>query len=99
MSIRTAVLCIALALGAPGLALARGYLEVEVAPPEPREEVIPEARVGYVWAPGYWEWRHHEHVWVRGHYIRAHHGRHWVAATWTHEGQRYRFQAGHWDRD
>ena len=99
MSIRTAALCIALALGAPTLSFARGYIEVDVAPPAPREEVIPEARVGYVWAPGYWEWRHHDHVWVNGHYIRGRHGHHWVAATWTHEGERHRFAAGHWERD
>jgi hypothetical protein len=91
-------LCIAL-LAAPGLGLARGYVEVDVAPPEARYEAVPEVRVGYVWAPGYWEWRHHEHVWVAGHYIRERHGYHWVGARWNHEGERYRFEVGHWDRD
>jgi len=38
-------------------------------------------------------------VWVNGHYIRERHGHHWVAASWNHDGQRYRFEAGHWDRD
>jgi hypothetical protein len=102
MSFRTAVLSLILAIGAsvaPGVSFARGYVEVDVAPPPPREEVIPEARVGYVWVPGYWAWRHHNHVWVHGHYVRERHGHHWVAATWNHEGRRYRFQAGHWDRD
>jgi len=102
MSIRTAIACMALALGAsiaPGLTLAGGYLEIEVAPPPPREEVVPVARVGYVWAPGYWEWRHHQHVWVSGHYIRERRGYHYVGATWNHEGERYRFAVGHWDRD
>jgi hypothetical protein len=102
MSIRTAVLCIALGISAntvPALSFAASYVEVEVAPPALREEVIPEARVGYVWAPGYWEWRRHEHIWVTGHYIRARHGHHWVSAHWNHEGERYRFEVGHWDRD
>jgi hypothetical protein len=102
MSIRTAVLGLVFAIGAsavPGLSVARGYIEIDTAPPPPREEVIPEARVGYVWAPGYWEWRHHNHVWVHGHYIRERHGHHWVAAGWNHEGERYRFEVGHWDRD
>ena len=69
MSIRTAMLCAGLALGAivaPGLASARTYVEVDIAPPAPRYEVIPEARVGYVWAPGYWTWSHRRHVWVNG---------------------------------
>lgn len=102
MSIRTALLCAGLALGAsiaPGLASAHTYLEVDVAPPAPRYEVIPEARVGYVWAPGYWTWRHHEHVWVSGHYIRARHHRHWVAARWDDRYGRYRYEPGHWERD
>jgi len=25
-------------------------------------------RVYYVWVPGHWAWRHHEHVWIHGHY-------------------------------
>jgi hypothetical protein len=102
MSIRTAVLCIALGISAsavPALSFGSGYVEVDVAPPPVREEVIPEARVGYVWAPGYWEWRGHEHIWVSGHYIHERHGHHWVAAHWNHEGERYRFEVGHWDRD
>jgi hypothetical protein len=99
MSIRTTALCIALALSVPGLSLARSYVEVDVAPPEVRYEEVPAARVGYVWAPGYWEWHHREHVWVKGRYIRERHGYHWVGARWNHEGERYRFEVGHWDRD
>ena len=29
---------------------------VGVAPPAPRVEIVPAARVGYVWTPGYWRW-------------------------------------------
>lgn len=47
---------VASAIGATALpALAAVY--VDVAPPSPREEVIPTPRHGYVWAPGYWDWR------------------------------------------
>ncbi len=102
MSIRTAMLCAGLALGAivaPGFASASGYVEVDVAPPAPRYEVVPEARVGYVWAPGYWTWSNHRHVWVNGHYIHSRHGHHYVAATWSDHNGRYRYEAGHWDRD
>ena len=34
----------------------------------------PSARPGYVWSPGYWDWRGHRHVWVNGHWERARHG-------------------------
>ncbi len=39
-------------------------LDIDVAPPPVRVEVVPPPRVGFVWAPGYWEWREHAHVWV-----------------------------------
>jgi hypothetical protein len=102
MTIRNAILCAGLALGAsiaPGLASARTYVEVDVAPPAPRYEVVPEARVGYVWAPGYWTWNNHRHVWVNGHYVHSRHGHHYVSAHWYDHNGRYRYEAGHWDRD
>lgn len=78
-------------------AMARSYVDVEVAPPPAREEVIPAQRAGYVWAPGYWAWRGHRHVWVSGHWIRERHGRRWVPERWEQRGHRYHFQRGHWD--
>ena len=43
---------------------------VRVAPPAPRMEVMPESRRGYVWVPGYWDYRGHRHVWVAGTWMR-----------------------------
>src|SRR5947207_41053 len=43
---------------------------VRVAPPPARDEVIPPARDGFVWTPGYWRWNGHRHVWVNGKYVR-----------------------------
>jgi hypothetical protein len=40
------------ALLAPVIASAQ--IDITVAPPEPRAEVVPGPRAGYVWAPGYW---------------------------------------------
>ena len=100
MSIKTAMFCAALGLGAgllPSVGSARVYVDVDVAPPAPRVEVIPEARVGYVWAPGYWDWEGHRHVWVNGHYIRERHGHHWVADSWERHGEHWRRVEGHWD--
>jgi hypothetical protein len=100
MSIRTAVLCATLglsAMAAPMLSSARVYVDVDVAPPAPQVEVIPEARVGYVWAPGYWNWDGHHHVWASGHYIKEHHGHHWVNDTWVQRDGRWHHEVGHWD--
>ena len=42
---------------APVVASAQVGVDITVAPPAPRVEVVPPPRVGFVWAPGYWEWR------------------------------------------
>ena len=57
----------------------------EIALPEelkPRYEVVPAPRVGYVWAPGFWDWRHGRHIWVKGHYERERRGYHWNPTRW-----------------
>lgn len=100
MSIKTAVLCVALGVGAglvPSIGSARAYVDIDVAPPAPREEVVPGPRRGYEWAPGYWNYRGHHHVWVRGHWVHARHGHHWVPAHWEERHGRWHFEAGHWD--
>jgi hypothetical protein len=73
-------------------------IDIEIAPPAPRVEVVPPARVGFEWAPGYWNYVGRQHVWVAGHWEKARPGHHWVAARWVqHDGGHYRFEAGHWD--
>ena len=42
---------------APIPASAAVGIYVDVAPPAPRYEVVPAPRAGYVWAPGYYDWR------------------------------------------
>lgn len=73
-------------------------LEVDIAPPEARVEVIPPLRPGYVWAPGYWDYRGDRHVWVAGHRIRERRGYHWTPDRWTQDGSHWRHERGHWDR-
>ena len=43
---------------------------VRVAPPEQRVEMVPAARRGYAWTPGYWNWNGRRHVWVAGAWVR-----------------------------
>ncbi len=47
----------------PTIASAGIAIDIDVAPPPVRVETIPPPRVGFVWAPGFWEWRGHAHVW------------------------------------
>jgi hypothetical protein len=77
---------------------ARVYVDVDVAPPPPRVEVVPAPRVGYVWAPGYWAWRGHRHVWVRGNWARERRGYHWEPHRWEERGGRWHFEEGRWRR-
>ena len=101
MLTRTAVFCavVGVAAGAPMLASARSYLDVEIAPPADRVEVVPEGRVGYAWTPGYYNYSGREHVWVGGRYVRQRHGQHWMADRWEQRGDRWHHDRGHWDRD
>ena len=52
-----------------------------------RVEEVPPPRAGYVWAPGFWEWRGGRHVWVGGHWIGERRGYHWVPDRWEQRGR------------
>jgi hypothetical protein len=91
-----------LALGALAAPLASAADEVrifvETAPPAAKVSVAPSpARVGYVWSPGYWNWSGSAYVWTEGTWIAvAEPTKKWIAPTWTQEGNKWYFTAGHW---
>lgn len=72
---------------------------LDTAPPAPRYEVVPAPRHGYVWAPGFWDWRHGHHVWVRGHWIREHRGMYWHPDRWEQRDGRWVLERGGWHRE
>jgi hypothetical protein len=80
-----------------GSAIARSIV-IEIAPPPPRVEVVPELHRGYAWAPGYWSWQHNKHVWVGGHTMHARSGYEWTPDRWNQADNRHEFQRGHWTR-
>jgi hypothetical protein len=82
----------------PTLASAAIDIDIDVAPPPVRVETVPPPRVGFVWAPGFWEWRGHEHVWVPGHYVHERRGFHWVPDHWVQVGPHWHHERGHWER-
>ena len=84
---------------APQFALARADINVTIAPPPLREEVVPAPRHGYVWAPGYWAWDHNKYAWRTGTWMHERPHQHWVAHNWEHRGEHYYFSTGHWARD
>ena len=80
-------------------ATARTDIVVNVAPPPLRYEVVPAPRVGYVWVPGYWEWRRHRHVWIAGHWTRHRPGYVYAPAAWVERDNRWHYRGPRWDRD
>ena len=86
------------AIAAPSIASAGIMIDIDVAPPPIRAETMPPPRVGYVWAPGYWEWRGHAHVWVAGRYIVERRGYRWVPDHWEQRGPHWHHERGHWER-
>jgi hypothetical protein len=98
---RTLILSLCLASGAmlaPVMASAGVGIDITIAPPAPQVEVVPGPRAGYVWAPGFWEWRGNAHVWVPGRYIAARPGWRWVPDRWEQHGERWHHNVGHWER-
>jgi len=86
------------AIAAPTIAAAAVFIDIDIAPPPVRIEMVPQPRVGYVWAPGYWEWSGHEHVWVGGRWIGERRGYHWVPDRWEQRGPHWHHEVGHWER-
>ena len=72
---------------------------VNIAPPAPRYEAAPAPRTGYVWVPGYWDWRGNHHVWMKGHFERERHGYYWHPNRWVERDGRYVLERGKWDRE
>ena len=74
-------------------------ISVRIAPPPLRHEIIPVPRRGYVWVPGYWNWRGNRHVWVAGSWVRERRGYIYQPHRWEQRGDRWYFNRGRWDRD
>lgn len=95
--IRTTLLAAAMGFAVSAApAHAQVNVTIDLAPPAPRYEVVPQVRRGYVWAPGHWAYRNRGYVWVSGRQIVARPGERWVA-DYYEPGNRY--HAGHWERE
>ena len=85
-------------LGAVAVPQASAEVYVRVAPPAPRVEVVPEPRRGYVWVPGYWDYRGHRHVWVAGTWVRERPGYRYVGPRWVERHGGWAMERGRWNR-
>lgn len=95
-----AIAAISTAAFIPTQALAEVGFTVVVgnAPPPPRYEHVPNARRGYVWAPGYWNWNGNKHKWKKGHWERSRPGHHYQRSEWQQSDEGWRLNRGGWQR-
>ena len=82
---------------APAEARVAVSIYAPMAPPALRIETVPGPRVGYVWAPGYWNYGHRRYNWQRGHWLRERRGRNYASPSWEQNGNRWRYRSGRWD--
>ncbi len=74
-------------------------LFVNVGPPPLRYEYVPVPRVGFVWVPGYWDWRAERYHWVRGRWSQHRPGYYYEPVRWVGRGGHYYRQGGWRDSD
>lgn len=73
-------------------------IEIDRAPPVMQAEVVPPAREGYTWIPGYYDYRDNQYSWIAGHFEPAREGYVYVAPRYEQADGRWRMYAGGWDR-
>jgi hypothetical protein len=103
MSVKKVLVSALLAAGMVGavaipLPSAAAELYINIAPPAPRYEAVPEPRTGYVWAPGYWNYQTDNHVWVPGTSYPVREGYVYQPHRWVEREGRWNLQEGRWDR-
>ncbi len=69
---------------------------VPTAPPPIIVEAAPPPRVGYIWAPGFWNWNGSRHVWSEGRWEQVREGHRYERPEWHRDGDKWRFQEGGW---
>ena len=97
------LLLAALAVSSIGLvplpAAAAVSVYLDVAPPAPRYEVLPAPRHGYIWQPGFWEWRGDRHYWRKGYWVRERPGYYFHPSRWEQRDGRWYLERGGWHRE
>lgn len=90
----------ALAASTIGFAVpASADIYIDVAPPAVRHEVVPAARHGFVWQPGYWEYNRGRHNWHKGYWVKERRGYYWHPSRWQQDNGRWHLVKGTWGRE
>ena len=97
-ALATAVLATSLGTVSVPASAAPYGISIDVAPPAPRVERVPDARRGYVWTPGYWNWTGNRYTWVPGTWVRERRGYVYAHPQWHERNGRWELQRGEWRR-
>ncbi|MGE0397335.1 MAG: IPT/TIG domain-containing protein [Kofleriaceae bacterium] len=65
------------------------------APPPPRDEKH-DARAGYVWVAGEWDWKNGKYEWIAGHWERERANKEWRPGRWEQREGRWQRTPGNW---
>ena len=82
----------------PPPAAAAVDIYVNVGPPPERIETVPTLRRGYVWAPGYWDYRGNRHHWIKGRQVRAREGHYYEPNRWVERDGRWNLERSRWHK-
>lgn len=100
---RTVLFALAVAVTVSGGCVASGQATMGVDttavvyqdPPPPRVETY-DARAGFVFVKGRWNWQNGNWVWVAGHWERERSGYAWSDGRWERRGNRWEWIEGSW---
>ena len=81
----------------PSMAASSVDFQLNFGPPPLRVEPVVVPRRGYVWSPGYWDWRGNRQVWVEGFWIRERPGYYYQPHQWAERGGHWYPERGQWD--
>jgi hypothetical protein len=82
----------------PISSMAAVEFNLNIGPPALQYEAVPERRAGYVWAPGYWDYKNNNHVWVGGSHIKEREGYTYQPHRWLQKEGKWNLEQGRWDR-
>src|SRR5260221_6103783 len=72
-------------------------IDIDQSPPAMRTEVMPAARTGYVWVPGYYDYGNRSYSWVPGHFEKERVGYTYVTPRYEQKEGRWGMYAGGWE--
>jgi hypothetical protein len=72
-------------------------LQIGVAPPAERVEVVPAPRPGYIYERGHYVIESDKYVWHEGRFVKEREGHRWQPYVLEKRGEVYIYRPGHWD--